>query len=288
MRYLAVTCLLMASLSAAVAQMTHEETMVRTAYAKFAYAVQQGAIGELAGEANGWQVPEQYAGLTGDQRLAAAQVSFTLTDFVIGDVRDILNRKAFDLISPPVAETLTTSVETSNFSDNGLATRWGALEARWQPAHVLSQAAMALTVGDMYEVQWHKQRSERIWETYASYSVTVTFQGKSRGPYKGLFIFGHDDKGNEVIEPKDETTSIPGIAFALSEPLFPEPFVLTRMRSLPVVVNWLDANEMSGPGCSVGKGDVCCDLVKMKCGPGRADVSAGLARALPNGSLLKP
>jgi hypothetical protein len=40
MRYLAVICLLLASLQeAAIAQMTHEETVVRTAYAKLSYAV---------------------------------------------------------------------------------------------------------------------------------------------------------------------------------------------------------------------------------------------------------
>ena len=58
-----------------------KKPMVRTAYAKFAYAVQQGAIGKLALERNpggGRPVPEEYAGKTGDQRLADAQVNFNL------------------------------------------------------------------------------------------------------------------------------------------------------------------------------------------------------------------
>jgi hypothetical protein len=39
MRYIAVTCVILMSVSMAVAQMTHEETVVRTAYAKLSYAV---------------------------------------------------------------------------------------------------------------------------------------------------------------------------------------------------------------------------------------------------------
>jgi hypothetical protein len=55
--------------------MTHEETIVRTAYTKFAYASEQGAIGELALEASGNPVPREYSEFTSDQRLSAARVS---------------------------------------------------------------------------------------------------------------------------------------------------------------------------------------------------------------------
>ena len=53
MRHIAVMlCLLSLALSATAADMTHEETIVRTAYAKFAYAVQQKAISDLLGRAS--------------------------------------------------------------------------------------------------------------------------------------------------------------------------------------------------------------------------------------------
>jgi hypothetical protein len=118
-------------------------------------------------------------------------------------------------------------------------------------------------------------------------SVTVTYQGKSRGPYKALSIFGHDAKGNEVVEPEDATIDPTGLVEASHELLFPDAFVITRLRTFPVVTNWLNATQMSGPNCSVGQGDVCCDLVKLKCGPGREDVANGLAKPLPDGSLLE-
>lgn len=101
--------------------MTHEETMVRTAYAKFAYAVQQGTIGRLAIEADSRGVPNHEPWFTSDQRLTAAQVDFTLSDFVVGDVQEIVNRKATDLISPADGKMLEPTSRNVSYSDQGLA-----------------------------------------------------------------------------------------------------------------------------------------------------------------------
>jgi hypothetical protein len=311
MQYLAAICILMASISgAASAQMTHEETRVRTAYAKLAYAVQQGAIGELAMEANnpvGMPIRQEYAGMTNRQRLDAAEVTFTLTDLVIGDASDILHRKMVDLITPEwdLVDVLSTNGNQGwNYNDSGLETGWKPLELHWKPTDPTPPERRAATEGftaaQVYQINAtgdtqskDQPLPEGLWQRYASYSVTVTFQGKTRGPYKALFIFGTDSKGN----PGNERLTIydpvagSGLGYAMSQRLFPEAFVVTRLRTLPIVAHWLEANQMSsGPNCSISmdQGDICCDLVKMKCGPRREDVAAGLAKPLPDGSLLKP
>src|SRR5271166_3860620 len=88
---------------AATAQqsMTHEEQTVRTAYAKFAYAAEQNEMTKLATESLGHVVglSVKTDHRTSDERLAAARVSFILTDFVTGNVADIIDRKAVDFIS---------------------------------------------------------------------------------------------------------------------------------------------------------------------------------------------
>ncbi|MGB2606601.1 MAG: hypothetical protein WBC78_23560, partial [Candidatus Sulfotelmatobacter sp.] len=260
MRYLVVTCMLLASLSGATAaQMTHEETVVRSAYAKFAYAAQQRAISDLADEADGAPVSKGHAGLTSDQRLADAQVNFTLQDFVVGDAHDILKQKAFDLISPAMGEVLSSSLYHSGFDDRGLEAHCYALDLGWAQAHALSAAVLEMTISDLLQSEY-KQRPQPLWQRYALYSVTVSYHGKSRGPYKAMFLFGRDDKGHEVIGPHDATTSTDGLTYALSRPLFPDTLVLTHLRTFPVVSNWLDANQMPG-SCSAGVGDVCCDLI---------------------------
>jgi hypothetical protein len=310
MRHLTVFCVLLGSLSAALAQMTHEETRVRTAYAKLAYAVEQGTIGELAMEANnplGMPIREEYASMTSEQRMAAAEVSFTLADFVIGDVRDIVRHKMVDLITPDwdLVDVLSTDGnQGANYNDNGLATGWKSLELHWKPLdprpleHRI--AVEGFTLAEVYQLEASQgdlqakdqPLPEGLWQRYASYSVTVSFQGKTRGPYKALFLFGTDPKGNvgnEKITVYDPVVGR-GLGYAMSHPLFPEAFVVTRLRNLPLVMNWLHQHQIpSGPSCliSTDKGDICCDLTKMKCGPKSEDVAAGLAKSLPDGSALK-
>jgi hypothetical protein len=283
MRYLAVTCMMLASFSAAVAQMTHEETVVRTAYAKFAYASQQYAMVQLATESMGTVVglPPKKTGTTNDQRMAAAQVSFALSDFVIGNVQDIINLKAVDFISPASGEMLAAAQGDSQFAEGGTMFEARSIQPQWRPVSPPSPEVLEVRLADLYQIQWHLERPASLWQRYASYSVTVTFQGKSHGPYKALFIFGHDANGNEVIHPEDGTTDARGLAFAMHEHLFPDVLLRTRLRSSPVVANWLNANQMSAPSCSVGQADVCCDLAKLQCGPGREDAAEAIAKPLP-------
>ncbi|MGA2002743.1 MAG: hypothetical protein ABSG70_05145 [Terriglobales bacterium] len=287
----ALLCLLCSM--AVASDMTHEETAVRTAYAKFSFASEEGVIGRLAFEANGGTPLSRYAGMTADQRFAAARVSFVLSNFVVGDIGEILDRRAIDLITPSVGEyVLEGSIGIGEIREPGLAAHWGTLDASWQEPHQLGGAEEGrialqnIKVDDLYRLQWQRPRPKDIWQRYASYSVTVTFQGRSRGPYKALFIFGRDDKGNEIVEVQDAT--VPGLFGALYEHLFPDALVLSHLRKYPVVTNWLKAHQVSGPSCSVGQGDVCCDLVRLTCGPGSQDVAAGLSRPWPDPSSPMP
>jgi hypothetical protein len=279
---------MLVSLSGAMTdQMTHEETLVRTAYAKLAYALEQGVIGQLAMEASGVPTPKEHAGLNSDQRIAAAQITLSLSDFVVGDGREILDRRAVDLISPAVGEVLEVVGGSYNYSESGRVTSWYRPEARWRPARALPPELLEATLADFYELQWHQKRPDALWLRYASYSVTVSFQGRTRGPYKALFMFGHDADGNEVVEPEDATIDATGLASAMHEHLFADAFVLTRLRTHALVSNWLYERQMPAPSCSAVHGDVCCDLTKLRCGPKQVDVEEGLSRPLPEGPPSK-
>jgi hypothetical protein len=282
MKYAIALCLMFAAISSALAaEMSHEETVVRTAYAKFAYAAQQQVIGEFGREAATKLASRQYAQMTHEERFAAAKIDFTLADFVVGDARDILKRKVTDFITLGDTEIIAISERTSDFNDNGLQTSLYGLVPRWTKAHPVPPILESLTLDDSYALEWRQPRPDGLWQRYASYTVTVTFQGKTIGPYKALFFFGHNAKGDEAIEPRDSITDNVGLGEVLAQHLFPDAFVLTKLRTYPVVANWLAANQASGPNCSAGKGDVCCDLVKLQCGPGREDMAVGLARPLP-------
>ncbi len=285
MRYLAAICMMLALLSEAVAtdNMTHEETMVRTAYAKFAYASEQYVMIQLATESLGPVVgqPPNKTGATNDQRLAAAQVRFTLSDFVVGNVQDIVNRNAVDFISPARGEMLLATTGVSNFAEGGTMFQARSIQPQWQAVPPQPQEVLGIKVGELYQAQWMADRPTGLWQRYASYSVIVIFQGKSYGPYKALFMFGYDTKGDEVVYPEDGTTDARGLAFVMHEHLFPDALLRTQLRGSPVVIHWLNDRQMSGASCSVGQGDVCCDSVKLQCGPGSEDVAEAVSKPLP-------
>jgi len=283
MRYLTVICMMLASFSGAVSQtMTHEETMVRTSYARFAYAVQQGAIGKLALDAKSNRTAPEYSGMTSAERLANSRVTFTLSDFKIGNMRDIMDRRITDFITQPDKENLASSLTEMSYTEPGLSSRWSWFELTWQEAPAPPPPAGAnMTFTEVYPLLGNKVPPDLAWQRYASYTVTVSFEGQSRGPYKALFIFGHDAKGNEVLEPHDLTTDSSGLVYSLHQALFPEPLLLGTLRTYPVVAKWLFENQMPDSACSPGRRDICCDLVKLKCGPGRTDEATLLSQPLP-------
>lgn len=265
------------------ADMTPEETLVRTAYAKFSYASEQEVIADMANEAFGVKPgsPEAHTSATYDQRLAAAQVTFKLGDFVVGNLSDIVNRKAIDLVSPPVGEMLTAATPVHSFSAEGGSTTLYSVQPHWETASATAPEVLNATLGELHEMEWRGQAPTTTWQRYASYSITVTFQGKNRGPYKALFIFGHDAKGNAMVMPEDGTTDSTALATVLAVRLFPETLVRTAIRANPMVSNWLSASQKSGPACSRGQGDVCCDLIQLQCGPGGEDIADALSKPLP-------
>jgi hypothetical protein len=270
-------CALLVGYAVAADSMTHEETVVRTAYAKLAFAVEQSTMSELAMESLG--IPKK-GGPSSDQRMAAAQLSFTLSDFKVGNASEILNRKVEDLIMPAYEETIQVAGGHYSYIEDGKESQWYKPDARWQPTRTLPPDVAEVTLADFYQLQWHQKRPDSAWQRYASYSVVVTYQGKSRGPYKALFLFGHDANGNEVVEPEDGTVDAGALAEVMHEHLFPDAFLHTRLRLLPVVANWLKATQSVASTCSVEQG-VCCDLERLQCGPAEADVAKALLPATP-------
>jgi hypothetical protein len=113
MRYLVVACVILASISAAAAEMSHEETMVRTAYAKLSYAVDL----ETAMRAVRHNPKITYAQLA--QEVAKESLTFRLSNFSVGDIASLpQNHKYYEFFPDirdggdvidigNVAETLT-------------------------------------------------------------------------------------------------------------------------------------------------------------------------------------
>ncbi len=276
----------------AFGQMTHEETMVRTAYARLAYGVAQGAISNLTMEAMGHPVSKEDAVLTKAQRFAAAEMRFELSDFVLGNFKDIVDSRIGDLVTPALVGELDVNPNGYTFTADGVTAKWNWFIASWHKkpqGQLPSPGVEPMTVVEAMRMSWGGEEPTN-YQRFASYTVKMSFQGKEHGPYKAMFLFGLDTNNNEVIKPIDPTTGNNALASALHDQLFPHGLVSTRLRSFPVVAEWIDANKRPNSSCStvIGSREICCDLEAMKCGPGSDDVARARLIPLPMATHAPP
>jgi hypothetical protein len=163
---------------------------------------------------------------TTEQRISNAQLTFTLRDFTVGKASDIVNRKATDFVSPVVDKKLQTDTGRANYvyGPPGHAVDWFTPHVRWEPAKPDEHdRVLTMTFNELYEEQWEQKRPAKLWQTCASYLVTVTFQGETRGPYKALFFFGREGKGNEVVQPYDAVADTHALAYSIVRSSFRRP-----------------------------------------------------------------
>ena len=253
----------------AMGQATHEETIVRSAYARLSYSIDQLPVSRLAMEAGGVPVPREVASLSSNERIAAAHISISLRDFVVGNAKELLSRKVADTIQP-MADRLDIVSGVHSLISNKQEFHWYEPIASWAAAEPPAPGSLeALTVADFLKMQW-QGKNVAAWQSYVSYLVTVNYKGKTVGPYKALFIFGHDTKGGEVVEPEDSVIDATALAGAMAEPLYAGALTSDRLKDVPAVRDWVDAKQQSA-NCYEAQG-VCCDLGRLECGPDAAIV----------------
>jgi hypothetical protein len=265
--------------------MSHEEEVVRNAYAKVELLcslkpITQAGISQMSGS----EVDQQ---LIGD-KVKEATPSFELTDFNAGKVADIADEpwRQFVTPPPPGEKVLWGGLVTLPFSDNGNLTQWQAAEVRWNPGP---------TYYDPDEVRRLFDRSVRetikegtpYWSNtpvtytrYASFTVNATFQGHSSGPHKAIFFFGTDSHGMESIALNDLISGVQPLWDGIQSTQYPTGLLRSSLRDTPTVASWTRANDMPTASCAPTKGDdICCS--HGRCGISVANMNRDLSTPLP-------
>lgn len=285
MRFRLIVLLLLSSLAKGQQQMTHEEQVVRTTYARLSYAVQVNEVHKaIADSAKGELI--DHASL--NQRLKAAELVFLLSDFKVGNVTDadIGQTKYAYLVTKPSGDSLDITHGTTSFTTDSPA------DGSVRPQHTESVIAMAQwhasqTISEDWEQPWAKLFpliENSTWFTrYASFKAKVSFQGRSR-EYRAMFLFGHDPKsGAEYVVPGDTVAGLTGaLHFFVINNAYPEALIEGGVgRDIPAVRDWLSAQA------TVGKAhDDNCDPATAKCGVSRQDLEK-LEKLKVNKHLMK-
>jgi hypothetical protein len=252
--------------------MTHEENIVRSAYAKLAYAARIGAMRDLIDEVMGKPASEDSVAFA--RRMEDIEIGFELSSLRVGDFADIADVMYADLVTKPNGEDVLM-VGTGNwgFKTEELKETWSIIATpSWTKSQILLQDwnmpfakafKMAKEAGD---------EDLSPYTRYASVSVKATFQGRSRS-YHALFLFGTDSAGKERVLPVDTVTGT-ALSFYIANSAYPGTLLETDLRKIPVVAQWLRENVVAG--AVAGKREVTCNLETLRCGLAMEDVQRAL------------
>jgi len=257
----------------ASAQLSHEETVVRSAYAKLTFAVEQRPLFEFAEESMGIPVAKENVNLSTDQRIAKEELTISISNFEIEGPSAIWDQNFFALL-PRTPSRLAIDDNHHQYGVGGYMYSWYEPHAHWESSRPDQPEAGKATFGYWCDVQ--QPQMKQRWQSVATYFVTVTYHAQTVGPYKALTLFGHDANGNEVVSPVDRTLENSSIAAVMAEPnLLNEALVSSHVRDLPVIARWVSDKQQT-LNCSEKQG-VCCDLARMKCGPADSVIRKALA-----------
>ncbi|MGB8579683.1 MAG: hypothetical protein WCD47_02580 [Candidatus Sulfotelmatobacter sp.] len=253
--------MLLAPLAALAADsMTHEETIVRTAYAKLAYAADLNTV---------YRASRNHKITSEDmtKQIDAHGLHLTLSDFTVGNLSDIADKKYVDVAGqyPDGQDVIHAGLVTISVNNNnGQPVSSDTTTARWGPR----QYALApnLTIRALMPILEQESGISPLVR-YCSYTVTVSLQGKSR-TYKAWFLFGD----NGQIAAGDTVLGSNGGAlnYFLDHPVYPDILLHTDLGKIPAVNNFLAANARTEASCK--HGDICCDAASLACGVAAAEL----------------
>ncbi len=261
MRYLAIACMILASISAS-AQMTHEETVVRTAYARLSYGARTGVLLRYAEES---RVGREIA--AGDlKKEMDSQLAFQFGSFNVGNLSDIADTRWDALVSKPQQDLIAVVFgyekvhlkEGVNdpFSEMNFVTaswqRWEDYDADWSVPVKQAIADLPKDTG----------KPEIVYSRYAAYSVTVSLYGRQR-TYQAIFLFGKNPDGSEAIYFIDHVLGMGAIDTGVQRSLYPQPLLETYLREMPKVAEWISSAAV--PSNQTIK-DIVCNAATGLCG----------------------
>ncbi|HZD47953.1 MAG TPA: hypothetical protein VE178_04340 [Silvibacterium sp.] len=265
--------------------MSHEEELVRNAYAKFTFLCALDTVANVAEKQEiGKSSPDpNYL----NDRLDATVPVFTLTNFEAGPLADIASRPWKDFVTPQgsAAGVLGSTSSNRYYSENGHQVTWTGVSAFWTPVQTNISAELAMMDRPVSQViaiaspYWSGKNNPVTYTSYVAYTVDVSMGGKTTGPHKAMYLFGTDSHGKPFVSEQDLISgthiSMSGL---LATPTYPAGFLQSPLRDTPAAMTWIRKNEMPSSSCDATKRDVCCS--HGHCGISQTDLNRDLAAPL--------
>jgi hypothetical protein len=217
--------------------MSHEETIVRTAYSRLTYAIQLKTLLDSARS-----TPDDSARVA--TSVQSKELHITLSDFTIGNLADIAQVNYSDLVTKPNGDlALFIGTHTETVNEDGVSYRSElASTPRWIREQSLEED-WAQPMAKILPIV-EKQNDNAQLTRYCAYVVNLEFGGRFRN-YKSIFLFGSDAKGAEFILPGDNVININGgsLKFFAEHPVHPDVIVRSRIGNSRAVLDWIAVHK---------------------------------------------
>ena len=247
--------------------MSHEETVVRTTYAKVVYAVQLGTIHDLWRELDAAS-QKKLSRAAIEARLAQDELRFEIRDVTSGDINEIAQVKYGDLVTKPAGREVPqvtpvqyryTKDTKETLESNARASWTRGQDQQGEDWNIPTSRVLA----QMENGNWYSR--------YAAFTVKVDFRGRSRTA-RAIFLFGKNDKGEAELLPIDMLTGNSALSAFAKDSVYPATLLETYLRENPGIADWLRSHMIDNSLCQAGKREVCCDPISLSCGVAVGDL----------------
>jgi hypothetical protein len=236
MKHMALLSVLTFASSLFAATMSHEEAVVRQAYAKLAYAADVNSVQQVI---DSYDAPDQINIGEAMQKIAERKLHFELSDFKTGNIEDIKGYYDDYVAEPDGSDVLAVSQDTFTIEENKVVTTCITANVRWTNGDRTVAHAWKVPA-----VNWLSRQVDGVtYQRYASYRVILKFQGRERD-YRALAVFAPPEKNKpEEILFVDLITGNSPLTFFAKRQTDVSPNKLTHNRTNPIVEEWLRKNQ---------------------------------------------
>ncbi len=223
--------------------MSHEETVVRTAYARLTYAAQLRIVALDAMNVSG--ATHSISNDELQERIKELVPHFEIDNVVVGNLSAIAGEPWENFVTKPDGDLIqitSSGVAPTFTTPNGVTKKWMFYVMTGWTSHAFDRNWEGITVAKF--VSQSSKPNGEIYDRYVSYRVQATLSGRGR-LYNAMFLFGKDSKGKEAIHRIDHIVGMGSLDLVSNQSLYPEAILETYYRELPEIADWIRANTVS-------------------------------------------
>lgn len=249
-------CVLLVGYAVAADNMTHEETVVRTAYAKLSYAVDLNTAYLLT------VARPDIDSATLAREVDGRRLSFSLSNFKVGNLSDLSIAKYSDALGqyPDGQDIIEVTLSQPQFHEKTLTLEMDLAQARW--AKGPQGTPPSQTVEELMPIVQAESGLSGPLVRYCRFTVTARLAGRSR-VYEAAFLF----TATGQVDTSDAVVGLGGgpLRYFITHPVYPTILLRSSLPTrTPALRPFLESAQRTESTC--GDGDVCCDLASLRCG----------------------